>query len=160
MNSYTGCQGRTVFVVDDNDQVREMVSFVLECEGMQVLQADGPAKALEMLDCFITPPDLMICDICMPTMSGPELYQLVEKRFPAQPVLFISAYPDDYLKSGCEVVTEKRLLRKPFGSSELVERVEQILESVKGSIPEIAADGDMLESLYMNLGKEIIMNGV
>jgi CheY-like chemotaxis protein len=138
MDSYTGCHGRTVFVVDDNELVREMVCCILECEGMQVLHADGPAMALDLLKCFVIPPDLMIFDICMPIMSGPELYQLVEQRFPAQPVLFISAYPDDYLKRGCEVVTNNRLLRKPFGSSELVERVEQILESPRQLNPQIA----------------------
>lgn len=121
------CQGRTVFVVDDNVQVREMVCFVLECEGMQVLRADGPTQALELMNSFVNPPDLMICDIRMPIMSGPELYQLVEQRFSAQPVLFISAYPDDHLESGGGVVAEKSLLRKPFGSSELLERVGQIL---------------------------------
>jgi len=121
------CQGRKVFVVDDNVQVREMVCFVLECEGMQVLRADGPTKALELVERFSTPPDLMICDISMPVMSGPDLYQLVERRFPAQPVLFISAHPDEYLRSDYSVVTERCLLRKPFGSSELLERVGQML---------------------------------
>jgi len=69
----------------------------------------------------------MICDICMPVMSGPELYQMVEQRFPEQPVLFISACPDEYLQRGCTIVTEQRLLRKPFGSAELIERVGQVL---------------------------------
>jgi CheY-like chemotaxis protein len=153
MDSYTGCHGRTVFVVDDNELVREMVCCILECKGMQVLQADGPAKALELLKCFAIPPDLMIFDICMPIMSGPELYQLVEQRFPAQPVLFISAYPDDYLKNGCEVVTENRLLRKPFGSSELVERVEQIFEGVrwlKHQIVEVGSAGANLRAIATN----------
>jgi len=130
------CQGRKVFVVDDNIQVREMVCFVLECEGMQVLRADGPTKALELVERFVNPPDLMICDISMPVMSGPDLYRLVERRFPAQPVLFISAYPDEYLMSDCSVVTERCLLRKPFGCSELLERVGQMLGSVSGSMPE------------------------
>jgi len=122
--------GRNVFVVDDNVLVREMVSFVLECEGMQVLQADGPAKALELVERFVNPPALMICDISMPVMSGPELYRLVEQRFPVQPVLFISAYPDEFLMIDCSVVTERCLLRKPFGCSDLLERVGEMLESV------------------------------
>lgn len=123
----SGNPGRTVFVVDDNDLVREMVCFILESEGLQVVHADGPVRALELMERFEVPPDLMICDIRMPVMTGPELYQMVEQRFPEQPVLFITAYPDEYLEQGSTVVTEQRLLRKPFGSAELVERVGLLL---------------------------------
>jgi CheY-like chemotaxis protein len=101
---------------------------MLESEGFHVVDADGPARALELFDKFETPPDLMICDICMPLMSGSELYQLVERRFPAQPVLFITAYyPDEHLERGCLMVTEERLLRKPFRVAELVDRVGRML---------------------------------
>jgi CheY-like chemotaxis protein len=119
--------GRTVFVVDDNELVRDMVCMILEGEGLRVVQADGPVQALELMECFETPPDLMICDICMPGMTGPELYQKVEKYYPEQPVLFISAYPDEYLRNKCRIVREDRLLRKPFGSADLVERVGLLL---------------------------------
>jgi two-component system, cell cycle sensor histidine kinase and response regulator CckA len=126
-SQYSGRHGRTVFVVDDNTLVRKLVCTILESEGLKVVDADGPASALELVERFETPPDLMICDISMPIMSGPELYQLVEQRFPAQPVLFISAYPDEHLERGCTIVTEERLLRKPFKYAELVERVRQML---------------------------------
>lgn len=118
---------RTVFVVDDNAMVRTMVCAILKSEGLHVVDADGPARALELMEHFKTPPDLMVCDICMPSMSGPELYQLVEQRFPAQPVLFITGYPGEHLKQGGTAITEEQLLRKPFRSSELVARVGQML---------------------------------
>lgn len=124
---YADCRGRTVFVVDDNELVRRLVCTILESEGLRVVDADGPVRALELVERFETPPDLMICDVCMPVMSGPELYQRVLKRFPAQPVLFITAYPDENLEHGCEIITEERLLRKPFRCSELVERVGRLL---------------------------------
>lgn len=122
------CHGRTVFVVDDNALVLKMVCTLLESEGLQVVDANGPARALELMEQFERPPDLMICDISMPMMSGPELYQLVEQRFSAQPVLFISAYPDEHLERDCTIVTEERLLRKPFRCAELVERVGRMLK--------------------------------
>jgi two-component system, cell cycle sensor histidine kinase and response regulator CckA len=122
-----GSHVRTVFVVEDNDQIREMVCFILESEGLLVVHADCPARALELMERFERPPDLMICDICMPKMSGPELYQLVEQRFPAQPVLFISGYPGEHLERCPEIVTEERLLRKPFRCAELLERVGRLL---------------------------------
>ena len=118
---------RTVFVVDDNTLVRQMVCTILENNGFQVVHADGPASALKLLEQFKTAPDLMICDICMPVMSGPELYQVIEQRFPAQPVLFITGYPDEYLEQNCTLVTEESLLRKPFRCAELVERVGMML---------------------------------
>ncbi|MBW4055911.1 MAG: response regulator [Proteobacteria bacterium] len=123
----TDLQGRTVFVVDDNTVVRQMVCTVLENNGLQVVHADGPISALKLVEQLKTAPELMICDICMPVMSGPELYRLVEQRFPAQPVLFITGYPGEYLGRSGTVVTEERLLRKPFRVAELVERVEMML---------------------------------
>lgn len=123
----TDLQGRTVFVVDDNTLVRQIVCTVLENNGLQVVHADGPISALKLVEQFKAAPDLMICDICMPVMSGPELYRLVEQRFPAQPVLFITGYPGEYLERSGTVVTEERLLRKPFRSAELLERVEMMM---------------------------------
>ena len=122
-----GSHVRTVFVVDDNTLVRRLVCTILESEGLLVVDADGPVRALEMMERFESPPDLMICDISMPVMSGPELYQLVEQRFPAQPVLFISGYPGEHLERCPEIVTEERLLRKPFSCAELMERVGWML---------------------------------
>ncbi|MBC7963873.1 MAG: response regulator [Steroidobacteraceae bacterium] len=122
-----GGHNRTVFVVDDNSLVRELVCTVLESAGLLFVDADGPARALELMELFESPPDLMICDICMPIMSGPELYRLVELRFPGQPVLFITGYPNDHLEQGGTIVTEERLLRKPFGCAELIERVGRML---------------------------------
>ena len=119
--------GRSVFVIDDNEMVRQMVCSILEQQGFRVIHADGPATALKLVDHFESPPDLMICDICMPVMSGPELYRVIEQRFPQQPVLFITGYPDEYLEQNCTFVTEERLLRKPFRMAELVERVGVML---------------------------------
>ena len=118
---------RTVLVVDDNTLVREIVCIILKDEGIRVFEADGPTMALKLVEQFDTPPDLLICDICMPTMSGPELYRLIEQRFPEQPVLFITAYPDEHLRCVDAVVTEECLLRKPFRCAELVERVERMV---------------------------------
>jgi two-component system cell cycle sensor histidine kinase/response regulator CckA len=123
----TSQNGHTVFVVDDNKLVRQMVCSILEQQGFRVLHADGPTTALELVDRFENPPDLMICDICMPVMSGPELYQVIEQRFPQQPVLFITGYPGEYSGQGCTLVTEERLLRKPFRVAELIERVGMML---------------------------------
>jgi len=119
---------RTVFVVDDNTLVRQMICTILERQGFRVVHADGPTSALKLVDHFESPPDLIICDICMPIMSGPELYRVIEQRFPAQLVLFITGYPDEYLERCCTIVTEESLLRKPFRCAELVERVGMMLE--------------------------------
>ena len=118
---------RTVLVVDDNTLVREMVCTVLKDEGIRVIDADGPTRALELAALFDVPPDLLICDISMPVMNGAELYRLIEQRFPEQPVLFITANPDEHLRCADTVVTEGCLLRKPFRCAELVERVERML---------------------------------
>lgn len=118
---------RTVFVIDDNPLVRKVVCTILENEGLHVVSADGPVKALELAEQFDVAPDLMLCDICMPLMSGPELYERVAMRFPSQPVLFMSGYPAEHLEQSGTVITEELLLRKPFRGAELVARVGQLL---------------------------------
>jgi len=107
--------------------IRQMIVQILESEGIDAISASCSKTALKLFDTLTIPPDLMICDICMPIMSGVELYQHVEKQFPQQPVLFITGYPDSHTELCHDILTNENLLRKPFRVAELIQRVQQII---------------------------------
>jgi len=72
--------GRTILVVDDEEQVRTALTSLLEREGYTVTSAEGPTEALEILR--QQPIKLVISDHNMPDMSGIEFFRLIRERHP------------------------------------------------------------------------------
>ncbi len=110
----------TILVVDDDAQVRDLVSEYLRDFGYQVLEAHDGRAALSLLDTRAAP-DLVITDIRMPEMSGLEMVAAMEQRGQALKVIFMSGY-----FSACAV--REPLLRKPFRLTELESLVRTQLE--------------------------------
>jgi CheY-like chemotaxis protein len=111
MPSNTGRDQLTILVVDDDAQVRDLVSEYLRDFGYLVIEAPGAREALRVLERHETP-DLMITDIRMPEMTGIELAAAVEQRGQPMKIIFMSGY------SSANSVREP-LLRKPFRLAEL-----------------------------------------
>jgi PAS domain S-box-containing protein len=109
----------SVLVVEDDEAIRDLVRVVLEPAGYDVSLAAGGEEALRAPD-----PDVLITDILMPGMNGPELADRVLQRAPGTRVLFISGYAgeDVRLEDGA------RFLAKPFTPGELLEQVNSLLE--------------------------------
>src|SRR5256885_9563976 len=72
--------GRTILVVDDEEQIRTALTSLLEREGYTVTSAEGPTEALEILR--QQPIKLVISDHNMPDMSGIEFFRLIRERHP------------------------------------------------------------------------------
>ena len=96
-----------LIVVDDDSFTRELYSTILESEGYEVLMAKDGLEALALLTEPL--PDLIITDVHMPRMSGPELIATVRREFPQIRVLVISSDPDGQLPPDAAV---DGLLRK------------------------------------------------
>jgi CheY-like chemotaxis protein len=111
--------GRTVLVVDDQDELRAMLVRVLAGDGHRVLEASNGFEALEVLE---TEPDvsLVITDLLMPRMDGLELARQLADR-PHIQILFMSAFP--------EQVSELpfAFLPKPFSPAALCAAVQRLL---------------------------------
>jgi CheY-like chemotaxis protein len=108
-------------VVDDDPEVRVVVAEFLEDFGYRVLQADGGAQALDLLE---RTPDLrmIITDIRMPDMSGIELADIATQRQRALKIILISGY-------FVSQQVERRFLRKPFRMRDLAAAVKSELEA-------------------------------
>ncbi len=72
-------------------------------------------------------PDLLLTDVVMPGMSGIDLADAVEQRWPDLPVVLMSGYMEGY--QGLEEIPGGReLIQKPFGGRDLIERIREAIE--------------------------------
>jgi two-component system response regulator ChvI len=114
-----------IFLVDDEESIRETVGFALGKEGYSVsLFADGAAA----WDAFErTPPDLVIADIMMPRMDGLELCRRLRARSEELPIIFLTSRDDEFDRVlGLELGADDYLC-KPFSIRELQARVKVLL---------------------------------
>jgi DNA-binding NtrC family response regulator len=120
---------QTILVVDDEPSIELLVRTVLELQGHQVLAAGDALEALRLSEQRAAPIDLLITDMCLPGMSGPELVQHLLKARPDLPVLYISGNPSgDLLVTGANPSTA-RYLAKPFTPRGLIKVVRSMLDS-------------------------------
>jgi DNA-binding NtrC family response regulator len=110
---------QTILVVDDDYDIRKSVKALLEIEGYAVLVADDAEAAIKLYDqAKIT---LLLSDVVMPKISGPELADQLLRREPQLRILFMSGTGGVSRGYGC--------LAKPFTRAELISRVGQTLKS-------------------------------
>ena len=119
----------TILVVEDEAGVRGLVRTVLARQGYQVLVADSPAQALELLASHRGPLDLLLTDLVMPGMNGRQLADQVLVQYPDVKVLFMSGYTDDAAIRHGLIQATVHLLTKPFSPQALIEKVQALLAS-------------------------------
>ena len=113
-----------VLLVDDDAAVRTLAKRFLESSGYQVLAAGNPIEAMLLLAEY-GPADLLITDVVMPALSGPEVAEMVEKKYPGVKVLFVSGYPLA-VAAGSE---NRFFLQKPFTIATLAAKVREVLDA-------------------------------
>jgi DNA-binding response OmpR family regulator len=119
--------GRTVFIADDDPDLRDILRTVLESEGFAVVEAGDGATALEAIRA--RPPDLVILDYLMPRMTGPQICTELKQDTLLRhvPVIMLTGKTDvqdkvDGLNAGAD-----DYLVKPFEPKELLARVQMVL---------------------------------
>lgn len=117
----------TVLVVEDDAPIRDLVGRVLGKRGFKTLTAANGTEALEKLAAQVNHLDLLITDIVMPDVPGPQLARALRARYPDLAVIFMSGYhdPDD----SDEAARDPRQvsLSKPFGPDVLLRAVHDVL---------------------------------
>ena len=111
----------TVLVVDDEPLVRDLVTTALERDGYVVLAAASADEALARDRDHAGPIDLVLTDVAMPGLRGPELVALLGARRPGLRPLYMSGYV------GGETPSATPLLAKPFGLAALHRAVREAL---------------------------------
>jgi PAS domain S-box-containing protein len=117
----------TVLIVEDEDAVRELTREFLETRGYSVVEARNGAEALKIAESHPSVIELLVTDVIMPGMSGPELAQKLTNLHPEIKVLYVSGYTADAVPHGI-LSPRAPFLSKPFSRDELLRNVREILE--------------------------------
>ncbi len=117
----------TVLVVEDEEAVRGLTQIVLEADGFRVLTASSGPEAVRFVERNGSPLDLLITDVVMPGMSGPQLAQQLRGKHPDLRTLFLSGYTQDAV-SAAELGDQRNaFLAKPFSRRALAEKVRSLV---------------------------------
>jgi twitching motility two-component system response regulator PilH len=120
---------RTVLIVDDSQMLRQMLTDLLQSNGMTVLEATNGLEAKEQIRA--NSPDLVITDLIMPEMNGYELCRWLknEAELKQIPVLMCTTKSEEFdrywgMKQGADAY-----ITKPFHPPELLKTVKQLLKN-------------------------------
>jgi len=123
----------TVLVVEDEESIRSLIGQFLRRQGYTVLEASGGDDALDLCTKHGGPIDLVITDVVMPGLSGPELARKLATPCPGTKVLYVSGYTEHaslrngFLESGAA------FLQKPFAAEALAREVRGVLDGTRGT---------------------------
>jgi len=119
----------TILLVEDEDAVRSLVETILTADGYKILVANSPAQAVEICGASSGPIDVLLTDVVMPEMSGPELAEELLALRPDLKVIYMSGYAGEYLDEEGVSADGASLLQKPFTAAALAEKIRQTLSS-------------------------------
>ena len=118
----------TIFLVEDEDDLRELGREILEGQGYTVLEARNGREALEIGERHPGPIHLLMTDVVMPQMGGRELAERLVERRPETKVLYVSGYTADAIGQHGVLEANVTLLWKPFTPDALARKVREVLE--------------------------------
>jgi len=118
----------TILLVEDEGDVRELAREILEMAGYTVLEAARGEEALRLCHDSAKPIDLLLTDVVMPQMSGPELAKKIVDLRPRTKVVYMSGYTDDALGHHGVLEPDIVLLPKPFTPESLLQHLRVALD--------------------------------
>ncbi len=113
----------TILLVEDEDEVRRVVHQILVSKGYRVIQAESGDTALAMSRMFRGTIHLLLTDVTMPRMKGPELASRLLRDRPDTRVLYMSGYNEESMPK------EETILQKPFSAQLLTQTLRIILDT-------------------------------
>lgn len=144
--------GKTVLLVDDEEQIRELLSLYFTPEGFQVAEAANGAEALMKVQ--EVKPDIIILDIMMPVLNGMEVCQQIRKHSNVPIIMVTSRTQDDDRILGLEIGADD-YVTKPFNPKEVVARVKAVLR--RAASPQYtSADVLRIPNLEVNMAEHTV----
>jgi DNA-binding response OmpR family regulator len=120
---------KLVLVVEDEESVRSLVVKALLAKGYDVQQASDGLQASELLGQMKRLPNLLICDVMMPTIDGYSLVRLLRahKELSSIPVIFLTAKTDPADVVQGIKLGARHYVQKPFSVKDLLDKVEKTM---------------------------------
>lgn len=120
-----GNRKKTILVVDDEGFLVDILFEILDSHGYSVLTATSGEEALELAK-KAEGIDLVLTDLIMRPMNGPELADKLKQTNPQIKVLFMSGYTEDYIQENLGLHNVPFLI-KPISADDLLEKIPQLL---------------------------------
>lgn len=118
-----------VLVVDDEKLVRRAIARLAESLGYQVTEAESGAAALALVRAKPAAYDVVLSDITMPEMTGPELARALAREFPGQRIVLCTGYSSVPLDGNIAALGVRAILYKPIGREDLATTLQQALSA-------------------------------
>jgi two-component system, cell cycle sensor histidine kinase and response regulator CckA len=123
--------GEIVLVVEDERSLRELCGRFLEHLGYDVLAAETPGEALEMVKKHEGDIQLLLTDVVMPGMDGKQLARRISALKSGVRVLYMSGYTADVIAQRGVLEQNTDFLQKPFTRAELATKVHEVLKAAR-----------------------------
>ncbi len=119
--------GTTILLVEDDEIMRSLTRKLLEEHGYTVIEADDGKSALEWVESHPSPIDLLLTDVVMRRMSGPELVERLGTSRPSLKVVYMSGYTGELMANREVLKPGVTLLEKPFSRTALLNTIHATL---------------------------------
>ena len=116
-----GDEIHTVLVVDDEDLVRKLLSGALQQAGFHVLEASSGYSAMAIADSYPNEIDVLLTDVVMPGITGPELALTLKGSRPDLKIVLMSGTPNMVDRHGFP------LIQKPFRTCDVIGKLHDVL---------------------------------
>lgn len=120
-------QGTTILLVEDDEIMRSLTRQLLQEHGYAVVEADDGKSALEWMKSHPDPIDLLLTDVVMRRMSGPELVDRLNASHPDLKVVYMSGYTGELIAEREVLKRGIMLLEKPFTRTALLNTIHTTL---------------------------------
>jgi len=120
--------GELILLADDEKDLRETTTEVLESMGYKVLQAEDGLQALEIYKAYQKDIAIALLDVVMPNMGGTELSEKIRKMNPNIPIIFITGYDRVHVLDTNNPIVNSDILSKPVQFAVLDNTIRQLLD--------------------------------
>jgi CheY-like chemotaxis protein len=118
-----------ILLVEDDEMVRNLTSGLLGSMGYTVVVCDSPSAAIARLSTEKFVPDLLLTDVVMPSMTGPELRERLNQTMPGLKTVMMSGYTSHSAIRRALADKAVRFIQKPFTKQELEQAIRELLEA-------------------------------
>jgi PAS domain S-box-containing protein len=117
-----------ILLIEDDVPLRRLVTMVLEQIGYTVIESESVEDAIQKAATHKAPIQLVLTDVVMPRMKGPEVFSKVSVHHPEAKVLYMSGYTDDIIARQDIIQKGIHFIQKPFTVDSLLEKIDQVLK--------------------------------
>jgi CheY-like chemotaxis protein len=121
-----------VLLAEDDARMREAVRMLIEMQGCTVIEATDGAQALAFGTAFSGQIDLFVSDAAMPGLTGPQVYEQLQRARPDLPALFVSGYREIEVFPAGQLPRGAAFLQKPFTPSQFAQAFERLVLQASG----------------------------